>query len=193
MDFTIEFNSGGNHGHQLKDALGGLTIGYLLNLNYVHTPYSYLDFFGIGYQQPILKKWHLVFKYTKIKRISGPFWNGFGDYDIVLDYFTNELLNTDSRTLIIFDKALRIHPFQTIPWYNEGKLEYDIFSKILNEVSTNFTKINPPNLIKLKPNIEVAIHIARGKNYDKDKYPHLFSTSDVVRFMFDLNYYENII
>ena len=49
MDFTIEFNSGGNHGHQLKDALGGFTIGYLLNLNYIHTPHSYLDFFGIGY------------------------------------------------------------------------------------------------------------------------------------------------
>ena len=47
MDFTIEFNSGGNHGHQLKDALGALTIGHLFNLNYVHRPYSYLDFFGI--------------------------------------------------------------------------------------------------------------------------------------------------
>ena len=47
MDYTIEFNSGGNHGHQLKDALGGFTIGHLLNLNYIHTPYSYLDFFGI--------------------------------------------------------------------------------------------------------------------------------------------------
>ena len=46
MDFTIEFTSGGNHGHQLKDALGGLTIRRLFNLNYVHTPYSYLDYFG---------------------------------------------------------------------------------------------------------------------------------------------------
>ena len=36
MDFTI-FTSGGNHGHQLKDALGGLTIGRLFNLNYVQS------------------------------------------------------------------------------------------------------------------------------------------------------------
>ena len=60
MDFTIEFNSGGNHGHQLKDALGGITIGHLFNLNYVHRPYPYLDFFGIGYKYPVLKKWHYL-------------------------------------------------------------------------------------------------------------------------------------
>ena len=192
MDFTIEFNSGGNHGHQLKDALGGLTIGHLFNLNYVHRPYPYLDFFGIGHKYPTLKKWHHIFKYTEIKRVSGPFWNGFDDYDKMLDYFTQELYNTESRTLIIFDRALRIHPFQTIPWYKAGKLKYNIFSKIQQEVSNNFAAIHTLDLINLKSKIEVAIHIARGKNFDKEKYPKLFTNPEVVRYMFDLDYYENI-
>ncbi|MCG8309857.1 MAG: hypothetical protein MI975_20845 [Cytophagales bacterium] len=74
MDFTIEFNSGGNHGHQLKDALGGLTAGCLFDLKYVHTPHKYLDYFGIGYQTPILKVWSRRLKYRRIKRMRGPFW-----------------------------------------------------------------------------------------------------------------------
>jgi hypothetical protein len=192
MDFTIEFNSGGNHGHQLKDALGGLTIGYLLNLRYIHTPYPYLDFFGIGYKDPTLKKWRRIFKYTKVKRISGPFWNGFDDYDSMIAFFKDELKDVTEKTLIVFDKALRVHPFQTIPWYKARNLEDNIFLKIQQQVTNNFTKLHSLNLTNSSSYIDVVIHINRGVDYDINRYPQHFSKSTNVRYMFNLDYYENI-
>lgn len=193
MDYTILFNSGGNHGHQIKDALGGLAIGDLLELNYVHTPYSYLDFFGIGYGYPTLKKWHGRFKYSGIKKISGPLWAGIDDYGTMRDLFARELHNVDRRTLLVFDKALRVHPFQTIPWFNEGKLAHNIFSKLQEEVSNNFAKIHslPPPPAP-RSSTTVAVHINRGVDFDREKYPNHFASPFHVRYMFNLDYYENI-
>lgn len=193
MDFTITFNSGGNHGHQLKDALGGLTIGHLFNLNYVHTPYEYLDFFGIGYNYPtISSEWIEKADYKDIILISGPLWDGISDYERMSNYFNRTLLDIDKKSLLIFDKALRVHPFQAIPWYKEGKLKVNIFSKILREVSNNFMNLHSLNVQNWDKPIEVAVHINRGVDYDKEKYPNHFENSSMPRFMFSMDYYENI-
>lgn len=193
MDFTIEFTSGGNHGHQLKDALGALTIGRLFDLNYVHTPYEYLAFFGIGYKYPVVKKEDRSSKYKAIKRVSGPLWCGIDDYDELLDYFKKALPKQSDETLVIFDNALRIHPFQTIPWLKEGRLKYDVFSKIQEELSSNFIELHSLDLKKKNEPIKVAMHINRGMDYDKEIYPQHFTSSYAVRYMFSMDYYENIL
>lgn len=192
MDFTIEFTSGGNHGHQLKDALGGLTIGRLFDLNYVHTPYEYLDFFGIGYTYKQIKKEERQGMYKHIKRVSGPLWCGIDAYDKMYDYFKEKLLNVEENTLIILDNALRIHPFQTIPWYEEGRLKYDICSAIQQELSDNFIALHSLTLSSPKKPIDVVVHINRGMDYDREIYPQHFTSPYAVRFMFPMDYYENI-
>jgi len=193
MDFTIEFNSGGNHGHKLKDALGGMTIGHLFDLNFVHTPISYLDFFGIGHNYPVQRKLFRRFKYRKVKRITGPTWRGINDYEEMKNYFKNDLSNTDTKsTLYVFNKALRVHPFQTVPWYKEGKLKYDIFSTILEEISTNFAKLHSLKMPVRKNIIEVAVHINRGLDYDIKIPSDHFESSDNPRYMFSMDYFENI-
>jgi hypothetical protein len=193
MDFTIEYTSGGNHGHQLKDALGGLTIGRLFDLNYVHTPYGYLDYFGIGYNQPVIEVKERDSKYKNIVRVEGPLWCGIEDYDELLEYFEKALPKNDKDTLVVFENALRIHPFQTIPWFQEGKLKRNVFSEIQEEISQNFNDQHALIIPNLKSQIEVALHINRGMDYDRKKFPQHFTSPFAVRYMFDMDYYENII
>ena len=193
MDFTIEFTSGGNHGHQLKDALGGLTIRRLFNLNYVHTPYSYLDYFGIGYKHPVVEKKDRNLKYKKIVRVKGPLWSGIDDYDEMLKYFKKALPKTDKGTLVILENALRIHPFQTIPWFQEGKLKRDVFSEIQQEISQNFNDQHSIRVTKSNRPLEVALHINRGTDYNREKFPQHFTSPFAVRYMFGMDYYENIL
>ncbi|CAM1362668.1 hypothetical protein [Tenacibaculum xiamenense] len=191
MDFTIEFTSGGNHGHQLKDALGGLTIGKLFNLNYVHTPYSYLDYFGLGYQCTVVTKEERGVKYKNVVRIEGPLWCGIDEYDELLTYFEKVLPLRDKNTLVVFENALRIHPFQTIPWFLNGNTERNIFAEIQEETSRKFNELHNLKITDYKSPIQVAMHINRGNDYDKEKYPSHFSTPFAVRYMFDMDYYEN--
>ncbi|WP_281310674.1 hypothetical protein [Flavobacterium flavigenum] len=193
MDFTIEFTSGGNHGHQLKDALGGLTIGRLFNLNYVHTPYEYLDYFGFGFKYPVVNKADRKLKYKNIIRVEGPLWCGIDDYEELLQYFEKALPQTNNDTLVILENALRIHPFQTIPWYLEGKTKKNIFTEIQQEMSGNFNELHSLQINKFKSPVEVAVHINRGTDYDREKFPQHFTSPFAVRYMFDMDYYENII
>lgn len=193
MDFTIEFTSGGNHGHQLKDALGGLTIGRLFNLNYVYTPYAYLDYFGLGYNYPVVEKSDRKLKYKKIIRVEGPLWCGIDDYDELLAYFKKALPINDQDTLVVLENALRIHPFQTIPWYKKGLMQKDVFSEIQQEISENFNALHSLQISDFKTPVQVAVHINRGTDYDQKKFPSHFSSPYAVRYMFDMDYYENII
>ena len=193
MDFTIEFTSGGNHGHQLKDALGGLTIGRLFNLNYVHTPYDYLDYFGIGYNHQVLEVKERNSIYKNIIRVEGPLWSGIEDHTELIEYFEKGLPKNDKDTLVIFENALRIHPFQTIPWFQEGKLDRDVFSEIQQEISQNFNDQHSIRVTKSNRPLEVAMHINRGTDYDREKFPQHFTSPFAVRYMFGMDYYENIL
>ncbi|MFD2567580.1 hypothetical protein [Pseudotenacibaculum haliotis] len=193
MDFTIEFTSGGNHGHQLKDALGAMAIGHLFNMNYVHTPYEYLDFFGIGYNYPVVEKSERTSRYKQIVRVEGPLWCGVEDYDEMVAYFQKKLPKRDDTTLVIIENALRIHPFQTIPWFQQGRLEYDIYSTMQKELSENFLEKHSITPKAPEFPIQVAMHINRGMDYDREKFPQHFTSPYAVRYMFDMDYYENIL
>jgi len=192
ISFTIKFNSQGNHGHQLKDALGGVTIGHLFDLEYLHIPYEYLDYFGIGYESKKLTAWINRLKYNRIKRISGPFWNGFSDYDTMRQFFNEQLAGVEKRTLVIFDKALRVHLFQTIPWHQKGLIKTSIFSLIQKQVSHAFASLHPSDSKLTNYPLKVAVHINRGVDYNREKYPQHFANSYMVRYMFPMKYFENI-
>lgn len=193
MKFTIDFNSGGNHGHQLKDALGGWTIGHLFNLTYVHTPYKYLDSFGVGKSHPQLKKWQRRLKKRRIQRISGPLWDGISDYEEMQAYFQKRFSGLSPDTFLIFDKALRIHPFQTIPWQHTGRIKHPIFETLVERVSRNFAALHPMPLQDRSAAKQVAVHINGGIDYDPLNYPQHFAAPARVRYLFPMAYYGNIL
>lgn len=188
MKATIRHNSGGYHGHQMKDWLGGRTLCHLYGLEYVHTPYSYLANFGLGSQAPGLSRWH---RWTSSSRkVSGPHWDGFVDYAEMRHHF-DALLEKKNDKLIIFENAARIHPFQTIPWYEQGLIETNIFEKIQDEVTSGYLALHPrPD--RKKEMFTVAIHISRGVDFNKDRFPEHFADSYNVRYMFSLPYFSNI-
>jgi len=190
--YTIEFNSGGNHGHQLKDYLGGRTIGELYNLEYIATPYKYLSSFGVVDPNKKLSKWKRLLHFKKIIRVNGPNWDGFDNYQIFRQHFENIITCNDDRTLYVFENALRVHPCQTIAWKQNKLLKKDVFSIIQNKISSDYycQKTKPK---KLNSKIRVVMHINRGQDYDKIKYPEHFSSSKNVRYMFPMSYYAKII
>ena len=190
LKFTID-NTGGNHGHQLKDYLGGWTIGRLFNLDYLHTPHSYLDFFGIGRGCAVgSKKIFRRFKHRSVKVISGPYWDGIANYDEMRQRLAKEIENTPEETLLVFKKAMRVHPFQTIPWLENGLIDEAIFEDIRSSVTANFSELHNLQEHIQRDSLKVAIHINRGSDiYIKNH----FKDSREVRYIFPVSYFENII
>ena len=192
--FTITFDSRGNHGHKLNDYLGGRTIGMLYGLKFVHTRFPYLDFFGVGRNAPCLNPISKRLKYRNKQVVKGPIWHGIQDYQEFRDHFDPILLDSRKRTLFIFHKALRVMPYQTIPWYNEGLIDLNVFEELRNEMSFNFQERHNLSSGKInKDKIRVAIHINRGSDYDREKYPKHFSDPNFPRYIFPMSYFENII
>ncbi len=189
MDFTIVNNSGGYHGHQIKDVLGGICIGKLLGLRYRSMRYAYLDHFSIGDHADSLSWWQRRMGYKRVRRVSGPLWDGISDYEEALAYFA-PIIDAPDGTLLLFDKALRIHPHQTIPWYDEGKLKNNIWREIVHQTSRNYQERH--QLTVAKGPIRVAMHISRGVDYNRDRFPEHFSSSYQVRYMFSMEYFLRI-
>lgn len=185
---TITNNSGGNHGHQLKDMFGGLTIAKLFGFTYLHRPSEYLDFFALGNNEKKLTWKNLILK-KKIS-IANTSWDGL-DINKAKEIFSK--FKNKQNQLIILEKATRIHPCQTINWYNTKLINRNIFDEITKETTEKFIlQHNNYKSFFDKKIINVVMHIDRGKNYDKKTFPLHFKNHFAVRYMFPLSYYENI-
>ncbi len=192
MDYTILHNSGGFHGHQLKDYFGGVAAAKIMGLRYTYTPYNYLDFFGINEGEPrssVLKR-SLPFLH---QRISGPFWDGFETYTDFKKYMDKELEKKQSDRLIIFEKAFRVHPHQARQWFAAGLIERDVFHEIVQETSAKYRQKHQL-LAKKKEGdvIEVAMHISRGVDFNRVAFPEHFENPYNVRYMFGMDYFVRI-
>ena len=77
MKFCVKLTSGGNHGHQLKDYIGGILFGRIFGLEFMKTKSKYLEFTGInriGIDYNLIDNVkRLCYNYT----IKGPYWGGF--------------------------------------------------------------------------------------------------------------------
>jgi len=191
MEFTILHNSGGNHGHQLKDHFGGITIGKLLGLEYRHSAYSYLDYFLPGLKEVELSRIERVLR--RKHRIIGPVWGGIPDFEGFMDYFKQHFERSHQGSLIVLEKAMRILPHQTIKWFEAKQIDRDIFSEVVRENSRRF-RANNENSFSLQRSevVNVAMHIGRGADFDECLYPEHFRSSKEPRFMFNIDYFMNI-
>lgn len=195
MYATIRHNSGGYHGHQIKDHLGGITIMHLLGMKYLHTPYTYLEEFGFGDDVPRMRWWRRYLGFRRAVRIKGPLWDGFSDFRDFQKTIASGIGHTDDKTLYILEKAVRVHPFQTIPWFKEGLIGSDIFTAISRSTSAAYRRRHSIPDWDMPGNahpVDVAIHISRGVDYDPNRFPEHFDNSRNVRYMFLLCYFDRV-
>lgn len=183
MNHTIINNSGGNHGHQLKDWIGSYTIGKLLDLNYYHTHYDYLDFFlpSKSFQQVV------DLKCDKYIEINGPLWHGIESYTEFQSRFEN--ISRDQNILHKFGNALRVHPVQTIDWFSKKYIKKDILKEVCVDLENifYFDKQRKKNCDELNVCIHVDLHQA------KDWRRAIGKNSYDLRFRFPIEYYLNIV
>jgi len=189
MDFTIINNTRGYHGHQIKDLLGGRCIGELYDLNYLASRYPYLDQFALNRNMTAMSWWKRHFGYKQVRRVPGPLWDGISDYEAARSYFA-EAFDVPDQTLLIFEQALRIHPHQTIPWYESGKIKTNIWRKLVNQTSQNYREIHP-SITPTGP-VRVAMHVSRGADYNRERFPEHFEDSYNVRYMVPMEYFVHI-
>jgi hypothetical protein len=191
---TVINNSGGYHGHQIKDVLGAKTIMSLFDLTYLHTPYPYLDNFALQGNTEKLSKWRRHLGFRRVIRIKGPHWDGFPEHDKAKAHFNDLIGVKDAKTLYVFEMAARIHPFQTIPWYQKGLIEKDIFTSIAKETTLNYHNHHGLSMaFNGEGPLRVAMHISRGVDYNKDRFPEHFEDSYNVRYMFPLSYFDKVL
>lgn len=185
---TVICNSGGYHGHRLKDMLGGITIAKLFDFTYAHTSDEYLEFFGIGYGEISVKDLNKDIKRITIK---GPEFGGLSYKKAVKIFGRFQKKFKGKECLIVLERAMRIHPCQTIQWYNDGLINKNIFEEVTREISAKFdiTHRNR-NTYFNKNEINIAMHINRGIDY-LDSRHHRNPSS--VRYMFPMEYYANIV
>jgi hypothetical protein len=186
---TVRNTSGGNHGHQLKDLIGGYTIAKVFGFTYAHTYYPYLEHFAVA------DKTHVEDLDPNIPhvRFSGPFWNGMR-YEHARQLFGRLGQHDASADLLVsIENALRIFPCQTIQWHKQGLIKNNVFEDFYTELSDKYSQKHTDRGTPFdKDRVHIAAHINRGESYDRVKYPRHFTSDWNVRHMFDLSYFENI-
>jgi hypothetical protein len=190
--FTVRNTSGGFYGHQLKDWIGGYTLGKLLNLNYVHTYYPYLEYFGLGMGKRSIQE--IDCKVDSIV-IKGPYWDGI-NFDLINDirerYAEYELNNRD--LLIYFENALRLFPYKVYEYNKSGLLKNNLFDEITYELTKNFESFNRnTNDYFDNSYINIALQIRLGDANDKKRHPEHFTNPMNVRYQYPMEHYVKII
>lgn len=190
MYATVKHNSGGYHGHQIKDWLGGLTIAKLFDLDVLKSKYAYLDHFALGATYPPYRPWTSKQALWIKKKMTGPFWDGITSLEEAKATLEPMMTLSDSKGIYVMEKALRIHPFQTISWHESGMIQKNIFDEVLTETSRDYEVMH--GAAPKRDFVFVAVHISRGVDYDPNRFPDHFEQSYNVRYMFDLDYFSAI-
>lgn len=178
----------GNHGHQLKDMFGGLTIAKLYDFKYLHKANEYLDFFALGYNEETLDHFDLLLKRKSKIGVRSNDGLDFNQAQLLFEPYKNK-----NNHLVVLETATRIHPFQTIKWYQNGLINKNIFEEITRETTEKF-RAKHQNYSSYFNNdvINIAMHVDRGVSYNKELWPQNFEHHQNVRYMFPISYYENI-
>jgi hypothetical protein len=178
MNYTIRNSSGGNHGHQLKDWMGSYTIGTLLGLNYYHYDHKYLNFF---LPKSYFKNVVSDLQKNNYIEIKGPTWDGINNYNEFKNRFKDVKINQND--VYVFQNAMRVHPFQTIDWFQKKYINENIFEKVCKELGNAFyfdKERKQTNDI-----LNVCVHVNMHRNTGH--------TSADPRFKFSIDYYHAII
>ena len=201
---TARIRGKGNHGHQLKDLLGALVIARLFKLEYVHSPYPYLDFSGIQTQYrgvAEIRSQHVQLKRKKVsvgRKARG--WTGLS-LNSIRQLIAPILRQPRNKPLLLVldngpGRALRVHPCQVSHWHSQGLIRDNIFEELSPILESSFLSHDfqsPP-----QGHITIAAHINRGSDYHgktlkaKGRVRKSFGEAGSPRYFFPLSYYERI-
>jgi len=204
-----------NHGHQLKDWIGGLVISKLLKLEYVHTPYEYLDFFTTDqYDLQIHDMKNLDtldfsdFLQNKHGRHINQIWGQYhGHYVDQINLLRCDELNKISDNIVLkinngskkckiksgFKnmRVYRMQPCVVNQWFRNKFISHNILDEIIDELTNKFKKYHKNYKSYYDTDkVNVAVHIGRGVDYNDEWL--LNQPSFVERHMFSLKYFETI-
>jgi hypothetical protein len=179
MIYLTVRNKDGNHGHQLYDLIGGLTIAKIFGFRYVHTPYPYLEFANVGYGETPTTL------LPNIPEISFCGLTKHGEGLTIKEaqsIFIPISKRVDETLLVVLSGIkYRIIPCKTIQWYKDGLLDKDVFSELVGELSDKYwagrTKPKKDGVVR------IAAHIDRGKG-PKDPWKS--------RYVLPMAYFERI-
>lgn len=177
MKYLVVKYTKGNHGHQIKDTLGGMVIAKMFGFTQVFPPYPYLRFFGFHCGELRRAPRHLprrVIRHTVWKGMS---WE---DVHALFDPIADE-------HIVRLYEGTRVHPCQAALWFQEGRLERDIFSEIVEATSAKFMAMHGDKPLRWDPDrINVAIHACFVPGGNGPRH-------DTIRYIFPMSYYTAIV
>ena len=192
-------NNKGNHGHQLKDVFAVINTAKILDFKYVHTMCEYLDFFGLGFGEISVLDLPSDIKTVTIEgstdhKITQKERIGFIEKVMEILFEIKKTQKNDCL-VVINCRSQRGRLCSPCGKSKFGiKSNENIFNKIVFETTEKFKKKHSNRKVYFdNKKISVAMHISRGQDYDKDKYPKHFSYHEECRYMFPMHYYVNII
>lgn len=176
MKYLVVKYTGGNHGHRMKDAFGGMVIAKMFGFTQVFPPYPYLNFFGIHRGEP-----RQVPRRMRRQVIKHTAWGGLS-WETAHELFGPIV---EGRVVCLY-VGTRIHPCQAALWFREGRLEHDIFSEIVETTSAKFLAMHGDKLLRWDPDrTNVAIHACFVPGGNGPRH-------DTVRYIFPMSYYTTI-
>ena len=114
MKFKVTLSTKGNHGHQLKDAIGGILFSRISGSELTKFQSKYLDFSGInriGEKRRLIDSAKLLGSGFSI---NGPYWDGFDKWTSlqgVIGFYKGRISRRIARFINVQD-ATRVHPHQ---------------------------------------------------------------------------------
>jgi hypothetical protein len=134
-------NSGGNHGHKIKDILSGTVIAGLLNFKQVYHHAPMVDFYQMHMDQKKIDPKRTIL-------IRSQSWSGMPINDVIPLFKA-----IPDEYLVILDKSTRLFPWQLCEID-----KYNILMNIINMLSNRFDKYNKFKSPLTKSRINVGIH-----------------------------------
>lgn len=199
MKYIVNVNCGGNHGHKLRNYISTYIISSLFKIKYLHINESITDSYGVGYGEELCD-----FKYIQdsVPYILGnwseigtePNWKGDvrqKDIDAFLSVIDKDMFIA-ARNYVFFPHTVKqLIDEQKIP-FQDFNLFFDNISKTLTEkYNIVNTSLNTTPIFN-KEIVNIAIHINRGSDVCPATSVRA-TNSDLERFQFKLEYFENII
>lgn len=190
--------SKGNHGHQLKSLFGIYMMAKIIGAEYVHTDYPYLDFFALGDGEKKVGDLNKDIRTFLIEDMPVRNLRDASLCEKVWKETLDKILDIKNSSvgdclIVIGDNMRFFEPEKIISLIKKGKMEKDVFDETSREVSGKYFKKNFFHTTCFdKKKLSIAMHINRGIDYDRIKYPQHFSDSRNARFIFPMAYYKEI-
>jgi hypothetical protein len=174
---VVRLDSGGNHGHKLKDLMSGEVISRIAGFKHVVLPDNQLDIFALGSEDLREPPADLPVIDIRSRAMHGLSW----------EQLKGMFTKLPTECVINISDATRVFPWQMIGWEREGLIPAGMFDQHVVDTTNRYVRRHADRKLMWDPDAcNVAIHAAF--------YPHNTGPTPAdVRYIFPLEYYARII